>query len=231
METLFDPRRWAAFTELSVWQNTVLVGLRATLSMAAIAMVVSLVAGLALALLRVSPFAALRYPVGLLVETIRSLPVILLIFFSSLFLPRVGLAQDPFVAATAALAVYTAAVNAEIMRAGITAIERGQIEAARSLGMTYAQTMRHVILPQALQRVVPPQVSQLITLLKDTSLAAVVGVNELTRKMQILYQFERPPNPLQALFVAACIYFILNYSLSRLSRRWELGVGGAIDLH
>ncbi len=234
LDVIFDPRRWSAFTELSVWQNTVWAGFQITLKMAAVAMVVSLVFGLLLALLRTSRIAAIRVPVALLVETVRSLPVLLLIFFSSLTLPRLGLAVDPFTAATAALAVYTSAVNAEIMRAGITSIERGQMEAARSLGLSYIQTMRFVILPQALRRVIPPQVGQLVTLFKDTSLAAVIGVNELTRKMQILYQFERPPNPLQALFVAACVYFVVNYTLSRVSKRWELGIGGApaaVDVH
>jgi ABC-type amino acid transport system permease subunit len=125
-------------------------------------------------------------------------------------------------------------VNAEIMRAGITSIERGQVEAARSLGLSSTQVMRYVVLPQALRRMIPPQVSQLITLIKDTSLTAVIGVLELTRRTQILYQSENPPNPLQALFVAACIYLAINYTLSRLTRRWELGVGGApvaVDVH
>jgi aspartate/glutamate/glutamine transport system permease protein len=120
------------------------------------------------------------------------------------------------------------------MRAGILSVDRGQIEAARSLGLTYVQTMRFVVLPQAIRRVIPPQVSQLVTLIKDTSLAAVIGVTELTRRAQILYQSENPPNPLQALFVAACVYFVVNFTLSRISKRWELGIGGApahIDAH
>ncbi|HEX2325060.1 MAG TPA: amino acid ABC transporter permease, partial [Chloroflexota bacterium] len=130
----------------------------------------------------------------------------------------------PFGAGALGLAIYTSAINAEIVRAGITSIGRGQHEAARSLGLTYVQTMRYVVLPQALRRIVPPQVGQIITLVKDTSLAAVIGVQELTRRAQIIYQAEF--NPLQSLFVVACIYFLFNYSLSRLSRRWELA-GGA----
>ena len=232
-DIIFDPRRWAAFTELSVWRF-LLTGMQVTFTMAAIAVVCSLVFGLLLALMRVSRFRFLRWPAGITVETIRSLPVLLLIFFSSLLIPRLGIGLDPFGAATLALTVYTAAVNAEIMRAGIVSIDRGQVEAARSLGLGYVQTMRYVVLPQALRRVIPPQVSQLVTLIKDTSLAAVIGVNELTRRTQILYQSEQPPNPLQALFVAACVYFAVNYTLSRVSRRWELSVGGAplrVDAH
>lgn len=233
LEVLVDPRRWSAFTEVAVW-TFLLTGMRTTFTMAIIAVVASLVFGLVLALLRLSRFPFISWPAALVVEVVRALPVLLLIFFTSLLVPRLGWGLDPFGAGTLALSVYTAAVNAEIMRAGILSIDRGQIEAARSLGLTYVQTMRYVVLPQALRRVIPPQVSQLVTLIKDTSLAAVIGVTELTRRSQILYQSENPPNPLQALFVAACVYFAVNFTLSRISKRWELGIGGAparIDAH
>jgi putative glutamine transport system permease protein len=129
--------------------------------------------------------------------------------------------QDPVVAAILALTVYTSAINAEIIRAGITSIDRGQFEASRALGLGYVQMMRLVVLPQALRRMVPPQVSQLITLIKDTSLAYVIGTNELLQKAKILYSgFET--GPIQALFVAASMYFVINYSLSLLSRRIEV---------
>lgn len=226
LEILFDPRRWAAFTELSVWRF-LLSGVQVTFTMAIIAIVTSLILGLALALLRLSHLPFLRWPATLVVEVIRALPVLLLIFFASLWLPRMGVPVDPFAAGTIALSLYTASVNAEIMRAGILSIEKGQVEAARSLGMTYTQTMRHVVLPQAMRKMIPPQVSQLVTLIKDTSLTAVIGVLELTRRSQILYQSENPPNPLQALFVAACVYFAVNFTLSRVTARWELTVGGS----
>ncbi|HET7769900.1 MAG TPA: amino acid ABC transporter permease, partial [Chloroflexota bacterium] len=216
LEVIFDPRRWSAFTELSVWRF-LLSGVQVTFSMAAIAIAVSLVLGLLLALLRLSSIAPVRWLATLWIETIRALPVLLLIFFASLWLPRMGVPVDPFAAGTIALSLYTASVNAEIMRAGILSIERGQVEAARSLGLTYPQTMRHVVLPQAMRRMIPPQVSQLVTLIKDTSLTAVIGVLELTRRSQILYQSEQPPNPLQALFVVACIYFAVNFTLSRVT--------------
>ena len=225
LEVIFDPRRWSAFTELSVWRF-LLSGVQVTFTMAAIAIAVSLILGLLLALLRLSSIAPVRWLATLWIETIRALPVLLLIFFASLWLPRMGVPVDPFAAGTIALSLYTASVNAEIMRAGILSIERGQVEAARSLGLTYPQTMRYVVLPQALRRMIPPQVSQLVTLIKDTSLTAVIGVLELTRRSQILYQSEQPPNPLQALFVVACIYFAVNFTLSRVTSRWELGAQG-----
>jgi aspartate/glutamate/glutamine transport system permease protein len=226
LEVLFDPRRWSAFTEFSVWRFLI-AGVQVTFTMAVIAIAVSLLLGLVLALLRLSHLPFVRWPATIVIEVIRALPVLLLIFFASLWLPRMGVPVDPFAAGTIALSIYTASVNAEIMRAGILSIEKGQVEAARSLGLTYAQTMRHVILPQALRKMIPPQVSQLVTLIKDTSLTAVIGVLELTRRSQILYQSENPPNPLQALFVAACVYFAVNFTLSRFTSRWELTIGGS----
>jgi putative glutamine transport system permease protein len=221
LEQLFEPRRWSAFLEPEIWRF-LWSGLLITLSMAAIAIAGSLVLGLLLATLRLSRHAALRYPAAALIEGVRALPVLLFIFFTFFAAARARLGLSPFGAGALALTLYTAAVNAEIMRAGITSIERGQVEAARSLGLSYAQTMRFVVLPQALRRMVPPQVGQLITLLKDTSLAAVIGVTELTRRGQIIFQSEF--NPLQSLFVVACIYFVVNYSLSLLSRRWEVAM-------
>ena len=224
MRAFFDPAKWAAFLEPGIWAF-LWAGLQITLAMAAFAIFTSLVAGVVLALCRLSGFPGLRYPAAFYVEVVRALPVLLIIFFAYFGAARANLGLGPFGAGALALALYTSAVNAEIVRAGITSIDRGQWEAARSLGLSYPQTLRYVVLPQALRRVVPPQVSQIITLLKDTSLAAVIGVQELTRRAQIIYQSEF--NPLQALFVAACIYFVVNYSLSRLSRRWEVATGTA----
>jgi putative glutamine transport system permease protein len=223
LQAFFDPRKWAAFLEPGIWAF-LFTGLQITLAMAAIAVLSSLLAGLLLALCRISRFPLLRYPAAFFVEVIRALPVLLIIFFTFFGAARAGLGLGPFGAGALGLAIYTSAINAEIVRAGITSIGHGQHEAARSLGLTYVQTMRYVVLPQALRRIVPPQVGQIITLVKDTSLAAVIGVQELTRRAQIIYQAEF--NPLQSLFVVACIYFLFNYTLSRLSRRWELA-GGA----
>ena len=221
---LIDPSKWSAFADPGIWLF-LWRGLQITLAMAGIAIAGSLVFGLLLAVLRLSRFAALRYPAAVFVEVIRALPVLLLIFFTFFGAARAGLGLGPFGAGALALTLYTSAVNAEIFRAGINSIERGQVEAARSLGLTYGQTMRYVVLPQALRRMVPPQVSQIITLIKDTSLAAVIGVQELTRRAQIVYQSE--VNPLQSLFVVACIYFAINYALSRASRRWEVAAAPA----
>ncbi len=219
LSRLFEWRYWKAFAELEIWQF-LLAGLQITVSIAAVAIVASLAVGTLLALARISRAPLLHYPAVAYIEVIRALPVLYLIFFAFFGGARFGL-QDPVAAATLALTAYTSAVNAEIIRAGILSIERGQIEAARSLGLSYAQTMRFVVLPQAFRRIVPPQVSQLITLIKDTSLAYIVGTNELMRRITILYSgFE--VGPIQGILVASVIYFAINYTLSRLARRLEV---------
>ncbi len=155
MQAFFEPRRWAPFLEPAIWQF-IWTGLQITLSMAAIAIIGSLALGLFLALCRMSRLPFLRYPAVVFVETVRALPVLLLIFFIFFGAARAGLGLSPFGAGTLALTLYTGAINAEIMRAGITSIGRGQWEAARSLGLDYRQTLSYIVFPQAARRVVPP---------------------------------------------------------------------------
>ena len=220
LSRLFEYRYWKAFLEWEIWVF-LLTGLQNTLAIAVVAIVGSLVLGTLLALARLAPWPLLRVPAGLYVEIVRALPVIFIIFFTFFAGARYGL-TDPIWAAIVALTAYTSAVNAEIIRAGITSVDRGQLEAARSLGLGYVDMMRLIVMPQAIRRMMPPQISQLITLIKDTSLAYVIGTHELLNKVKILYSgFET--GPLQGLFVAAVIYFAINYTLSLLSRRFEVG--------
>jgi putative glutamine transport system permease protein len=191
-----------------------------TLQITAISAVASLVLGTLLALLRLTRTAAVHYPALLLIEGVRALPVLFIIFFTWAALLRVR-DLPLWVPATIGLTIYTSAVAAEIIRAGIGSIEVGQLEASRALGLSYPKTMRHVILPQALRRMVPPLMGQLITLLKDTSLASIIGMAEFFRQGVILYNFWG--NPLQTLLTVAAVYFLVNTTLSRLSRRLEAG--------
>ncbi|HEY0582029.1 MAG TPA: amino acid ABC transporter permease [Chloroflexota bacterium] len=227
---LFEARYWVGFTEWPIWQF-ILTGLQVTLTMAIVSIIASLILGTLLALARLSPYRLLRWPVVGYIELIRGLPVLYLIFFAFFGGARFGL-RDPAVAATLALIVYTSAVNAEIVRAGILSVERGQVEAARALGLSYWRTMRLVVLPQAFRRVIPPQVSQLVTLIKDTSLAYIVGTTELMRRIFILYSgFDTGVGVIQGLFVASCLYFIINYALSSVGRWLESrGVGSALKV-
>ncbi len=225
-QQLLAPKKWSAFLDLGIWRF-LWAGLSVTLQIAAASIVLSLILGLLLAVMRSSRLPVISWIAVVYIEVVRALPVLFMIFFTWVVASRAGLGLNLVGQASLALTIYTAAINAEIIRAGIASIERGQVEASRSLGMTYTQTMRYVVLPQALRRMVPAQVSQIITLIKDTSLAAVIGVGDLTRRAQIIYQSEF--NPIQSLFVVALIYFAINYSLSLLTRRWELAIGGTVQ--
>lgn len=224
---LFEYRYWKAFLEPEIW-TFLLAGLQLTVAIAAVSIVLSLAVGTLLALARLSRFPLLRLPATLYIEIVRALPVLFIIFFTFFAGARgftvLGLKvswQDPLVAAIIALTAYTSAVNAEIVRAGILSIERGQLEAARALGLSYVQMMWLVVFPQAFRRMIPAQIGQFITLIKDTSLAFVIGTHELLNRAKILYSgFET--GPIQALFVAAVIYFSINYAISLASRRFEL---------
>ncbi len=127
------------------------------------------------------------------------------------------------------LSLYTSAVMAEIFRAGILSVEKGQLEAAFSLGLKPHHTILSIILPQALRRMVPAIVSQLITLIKDTSLASIIALQELTRAGKQFYEFYlepgKPPIVLETLFVVAMIYFVICYALALLSQRLEIKQG------
>ena len=154
------------------------------------------------------------------VEFFRGVPLILLIFFSALGLPRYGVELSLFWYLALGLIVYNGAVLGEIFRAGILSLDRGQSEAAYSLGMSYWQAMLLVIIPQAARRMIPAIVSQLVTLLKDTSLGAPIAYLELLRSARVNGEFFQ--NPLQSLFVAALLYIVVNIALSRIARRLEV---------
>ncbi len=196
-------------------------GLGFTLRLAAIAIAISFVLGLLLALARLSRSPFLRYPATLYIEIVRSLPLLLIIFFTYFALPGLlDIRLGPFPAGVIALSAFTAALLAEIIRAGILSVDRGLVEAAQAQGFTGAQTMRLIVLPIGLRRMTPALVSQFITLLKDTSLTAVIGILELLRRGQIV--FSQPPfEPLPVFGLIALTYFVVNYGLSLVSRQLE----------
>jgi len=203
-------------------------GLQETLSIALASTLLSSVVGLVFALGRLSTRAYLRWPSTAFVESVRALPVLLLIVYfgikgSSLFRPVFGpdFELSRFWAGVLGLSLYTSAVLAEIIRAGILSLPRGQTEASRALGLSYPQSLRFVILPQALRLMVPAMMGQLTTVIKDTSLVGTIGVFELLRQGRTIYtQFF---NPIEVLLIVAFIYFVICFVLSQLSRRLELG--------
>jgi His/Glu/Gln/Arg/opine family amino acid ABC transporter permease subunit len=214
---LFDPelvaRTWS-FLVRGVWMTAVL---------AAIGLLLGLPIGLALALARVQPARILSSPAAVYVEVVRGTPLLVQILFIYFVLPAFGVNLPAFTSGVIALTLNSAAYLAEIFRAGIESIETGQMEAARSLGMTYAQAMRRVILPQTFRRVLPPLTNEGIALLKDSSLVSVIGLTELARTGQELAS--RYAAPLTVWPMVALLYLLLTFPLTRvaqqLERRWR----------
>ncbi len=219
---------WEPFKLATTWEF-LLKGLLVTLKIGAWSIVISSAVGFVLALGRLSNAKAVQMFSAGYIELMRALPSYLIIFYVFIVLPRLKIVLPTDWYAIIGLSLYTSAVMAEIFRAGILSIEKGQLEAAYSLGLKPYHTITTVVLPQALRRMVPAIVSQLITLTKDTSLAAIIAVHELTRAGKELYEFytgEMPrPVILETLAVVAAIYFVICYALALLSQRLEVKQG------
>lgn len=223
--------KWEPFTQRSVIEF-LWGGLANTLRAAGAAMALALLLGAFLALARLSQTAPVRWFAAAFVEFFRGVPLIVLIFFCYTGLRAYDVDIAPFRALVLALAVYNGAVLGEIFRAGIRSLDSGQSEAAYAIGLSYWQTMLLVVIPQAARRMVPAIVSQLVTLLKDSSLGFVITVQDLLRKGRISGEFFG--NPLQALVVVALVYIVVNLLLGRLARwlevrqRRRLGAGAMV---
>lgn len=195
-----------------------LVGLWITLEISAWSLVFALALGLVAGLGRVSANPAAFGLATTYVEIVRGTPLLVQIFIFYFFIGTV-LELSPFAAGVAALAVFTGAYVAEIVRAGIEAVPRGQMEAARSLGMSYAQAMRHVILPQALRKTLPPLAGQFINLIKDSSLVSIIAITDLSKAGREIVSSTF--SPFEVWFTVALMYLALTGSLSLLVRRLE----------
>jgi aspartate/glutamate/glutamine transport system permease protein len=211
-------QKWEPFLRPSSWLFFGR-GLLVTLEIGLTALAAALALGIPLGMARAGLSGLPQRVVALWIELVRALPVlaILLIVFTAM--GRLGFRQASIPAAIIGLTIYNSAVLAEIVRAGILAIPRGEVEASRSLGLGYAQTMRHVVLPQAFARMTPALVSQLITLIKDTSLASIIAAFELVGHARAFINTNN--NLVETMFVVALIFFLVNFPLSLLSRRLE----------
>ncbi len=210
---------WRPFTE---WRflHFLLGGFVNTLKAAAVAMVLAMAIGAVMALTRLGDHRAVRWPAVAYVEFFRALPLLLLIYFTFVALPPLGLHPSVFQALVLGLAIYNGAVLGEIFRAGILSLDKGQGEAAAAIGLSRRQAMITVIFPQAARRMAPAIVSQLITLLKDTALGVLIGFDDALARAKIIGTFSN--NVLQSyMFVALC-YIAVNLVLSRISHRLEV---------
>lgn len=197
-----------------------LEGLGMTLKLAFIAIVMSFVIGCIIGAIRYTHVPVLSQLLGFFVGTIRNLPLLLIIFFTRFGLPELGVSITPFWSAILALTVFEAAMISELIRSGLQSVDRGVVEAARASGLSHQQTLWHIVLPIGVRRMVPPIVSQFISLLKDTSLVVIVSLAELMHSAKIIMAEVNYVFPI--LLLLAVIYFTVNFSLSQVARRLEI---------
>jgi polar amino acid transport system permease protein len=203
------------------YPNGPLGGLAITFALAVFGIALAFPLGVLLALARISPFALLRWPATALVYLVRGVPLLMFIFWMYFFVPvLIGRPVSGFATMLVTLVVYESAYLSEVVRAGIEGMQKGQMEAARAVGLTYMQATRLVILPQALYNMIPAMLGQFVSTIKETSLGYVISVNELTfAANQVNSSLLTKPFPVYLLL--AIIYFILCFSLTQLARRLE----------
>jgi polar amino acid transport system permease protein len=190
-----------------------------TLLLSAIAVVVGTLVGAIVAVLRTLNIGILNLVLRAYVELFRGTPLLMQLFFVYFGLPMLGVNVDKFWAAFSAISLYTGAYVAEVFRAGVEAVPRGQVEASTALGLTFVQRLTYVIAPQALRVALPPLVGVYVSVIKDTSLATVIGYNELMRRaMELVLQYGRP---LEIFLVVGILYFIICFPISKFSEWLE----------
>jgi glutamate transport system permease protein len=216
---IFEADRWDVLyappknqTAADVWRSMVVQGLGATLKAAALAAPMALVLGLVLALWRTARLTWVRLPAIAVVELFRGLPVLLMMLFGLL-----GFGWSAFAAVVFGLVAYNMAIIAEILRAGLASLPRGQAEAAYAVGLTRGQTLLTILLPQAVRTMLPSLIAQLVVLLKDSSLGFIVGYPELLKSIQNNAQFFGNSYYIALFVVGAGIYLAVNIALSRLA--------------
>ena len=174
-----------------------LAGAAITVEVTALTVFFGMIIGICVSLIRMSDFKILRWMGNVYVDFIRGTPLLIQIFLVYFALPSIiGHRVDAYFAAISACSINSGAYMAEVFRGGIQSIDVGQMEAGRSLGMTWWQTMRYVILPQAFKRIIPPLGNEFIAMLKDSSLVSVIGFEELTRRGQLIIAV--PTHPLKS---------------------------------
>lgn len=207
------------FIDAYSWINIrfLLEGLWITIEVSVISIIISFILGTFLGIIRYANIKYLSAIVGFIIDIIRNLPLLLIIFFTYFGLPNIGIKPEIIPAAIMALSIFESAMVAEIVRSGINSIDYGQTEGALANGLTKWQALRIIVLPQAIKNMMPALVSQFISLVKDTSLATIIVLPELMYHAQIIYG--QNTNYIIPMFVVlAVLYFIVCYSLSLFAR-------------
>lgn len=214
--------KWKPFTTADLWQTYVLPGVAGTLTAAAISIVLALILGLLLGVGRLSPVRWLRWLCAVIVEFFRAVPVLIMMIFAYFLFALYDVfpsRQLALAGVVTGLTLYNGAVIAEIVRSGVQALPRGQNEAAVALGMSWGQTMRSILLPQAIASMLPVLVSQLVVALKDSAIGYQITFVEMVRQGTVIGSAYG--NYLPALIVIAILMISLNFGLSALATRLE----------
>ncbi|MEV6962246.1 amino acid ABC transporter permease [Streptomyces sp. NPDC051207] len=207
---------WEPFTTSAAWTTYLLPGLGNTLKAAALAMVIALPLGAVLGIARLSDHRWVRGPAGVVVEFFRAIPVLLLMLFANeVYVEYTGVSSEdrPLYAVVTGLVLYNASVLAEVVRAGILSLPKGQSEAAYAIGLRKGQTMQSILLPQAVTAMLPAIVSQLVVIVKDTALGGVLlNFTELLNARSTLAA--NYANVIPSFIVVAVVYIVLNFLLT-----------------
>jgi His/Glu/Gln/Arg/opine family amino acid ABC transporter permease subunit len=225
MNELIDQLSNLSFYLIGSYPKGELGGLLLNITMAFLAIAISFVFGVLLGYSRLSCRKYIKLPCVAYIEIVRSTPLIMIIFWIYFFGPYIlGEHVTVFSSAVASLCIYAAAYQAEIVRAGILAIPKGQMEAGLTLGLSRVKTLRHIILPQAFRIMIPSFVSFFVSLFKDTSTTYIIGVIELTQTGIIISQ--RQPDKIYATYICMGIgFWVICFSMSRVARRLEKRIG------
>lgn len=214
-EGLFDADRWDIFQDPVVWQGLLQRGLLTTLAVAATGSVLAVLFGSLLALLRLSANRLIRIPITIIIEFLRGMPVLLMMFFILILF-----ATSQYWAVVLGLALYNGAIIGEALRAGIVALPRGQREAGLAVGLSPLRTRLLIEFPQAFRAMTPIIVAQLVVLLKDSSLGYIVGLQELVREQRLQAEFYGfSQYGFSYFLITLGIFLVVNFSLSALARR------------
>ncbi|GAB6987987.1 amino acid ABC transporter permease [Paenibacillus pini] len=197
-----------------------LKGFLVTIEVSAYSIILAFIIGTLMGIIRFARVPLLSQVVALYVGLIRNIPLLLVFFFIFFALPEVGLKTSVFTASVAGLTLYASAMLCEVVRSGLNSIPKGQIEAARASGLSYVSTVRYIVLPQALKRMIPPIMSECTSILKGSSLAIVITLPEMMRSAQIIYNYN-VKFVIPIILMVAILYFIVNFTLSFFARKLE----------
>ena len=206
MQTWIDALSWLNFGFL-------LKGLAVTLYISLVSIVLSFILGSVLGIIRYSKIKFISAAVGFVIDLIRNLPLLLIIFFTYFGMPKIGYRPSAITSAIIAMTIFESSMLAEIVRSGIQSVSEGQMEGARSTGMSFVQALWYIILPQAYRHMIPTIIGQFVSLIKDTSLATIIVVPELMQHAQVIYG--QNANYIVPMFAAlTLLYFVICFTLS-----------------